>query len=231
MCSDTFTNGDMVTLTATASGGSSFGGWSGTGCGSGNPTTVTMSTDRTCTADFDPPAGTQTLDVLFTGMGTGMVVSSGGSGSINCTDGTGMCSDTFTNGDMVTLTATASGGSSFGGWSGTGCGSGNPTTVTMSTDRTCTADFDPPVQHQLDVTVTLIGGATGSVTSSPGSINCTSGTCGELFNQGTVVTLTAAPTAPSTFNGWTGDCSAAGTNLAAMVTMTAARSCTATFDP
>ena len=232
MCSDAFTNGDMVTLTATASGSSTFGGWSGTGCGSGNPTTVTMSTDRTCTADFDPPAGTQTLDVLFTGTGTGMVVSSGGSGSISCTDGTGMCSDTFTNGDMVTLTATASGSSTFGGWSGTGCGSGTaPTTVTMSTDRTCTADFDPPVQHQLDVTVTLSGGATGAVTSSPVGINCSSGTCNAMFNQGTTVTLTAAPMAPSTFAGWTGDCSAAGTNLAAMVTMNAAQSCTATFDP
>ena len=164
MCSDTFTDDDMVTLTATASGGSSFGGWSGTGCGSGNPTTVTMSTDRTCTADFDPPAGTQTLDVLFTGMGTGMVVSSGGSGSISCTDGTGMCSDTFTNGDMVTLTATASGGSSFGGWSGTGCGSGNPTTVTMSTDRTCTADFNPPAGTQtLDVLFTGMGTGDGGV--------------------------------------------------------------------
>ena len=172
-----------------------------------------------------------TLTVNFTGLGTGMVVSSGGSGSIGCTDGTGMCSDTFTTGDTVTLTATASGGSSFAAWSGLGCGSANPTTVQMSTDRTCTADFDPPVQHQLDVTVTLNGGATGTVTSSPAGINCSSGTCNAMFNQGTPVTLTAAPMAPSTFAGWTGDCSAAGTNLAAMVTMNAAQSCTATFDP
>ena len=99
----------------------------------------------------------------------------------------------------------------------------------MSTGRTCTATFDPPVQHQLDVTVTLTGGATGSVTSSPGSINCTSGTCSELFNQGTVVTLTAA--AGGTFGGWGGACAGAGMNVQAMVTMSMAQACTATFDP
>jgi hypothetical protein len=56
MCSDpTFTNGDVVTLTATASGSSTFGGWSGNGCGSGTaPTNVTMNSDLNCTATFDP---------------------------------------------------------------------------------------------------------------------------------------------------------------------------------
>ncbi len=102
----------------------------------------------------------------------------------------------------------------------------------MSTDRSCTATFDPPVQRQLDVTVTLSGmGAAGTVTSDTGNIDCPATSCTDMYIDGTVVTLTAAPTAPSTFNGWTGDCSAAGTNLAAMVTMTADRSCTATFDP
>ena len=157
--------------------------------------------------------------VSFAGGGTGTVVSV--PGSINCP---GTCIDTFTNGTVVALTPTGTGGSTFAGWTGTGCSN----SVTMSTDRSCTATFDPPVQHQLDVTVTLNGG-TGSVTSSPGSINCTSGTCGELFNQGTVVTLTA--TAAGTFGGWGGACAAAGTNVQAMVTMNMAQACTATFDP
>ena len=87
----------------------------------------------------------------------------------------------------------------------------------------------PPPQHQLDVTVTLNGGAMGSVTSSPGSINCATGTCDELFNQGTAVTLTA--TTGDTFGGWGGACAGAGTNPQVTVTMNTAQACTATFDP
>ena len=97
----------------------------------------------------------------------------------------------------------------------------------MDAPKSCTATFIQ--QHQLDVTVTLNGGAMGSVMSSPGTINCTTGTCGELFNQGQVVTLTAATS--DTFGGWGGACAGAGMNLQAMVTMNSAQTCTATFDP
>ena len=217
LCSDTFATGTPVALTPTPTGGSTFGGWTGTGCSNN----VTMSIDRNCTATFDAPAGTQTLTITVTGGGTGTVTSNPGSTDCPAT----LCSDTFATGTPVALTPTPTGGSTFGGWTGAGCSN----SVTMSTDRSCTATFDPPVQHQLDVMVTLNGGATGSVTSSPGSINCTSGTCGELFNQGTVVTLTAA--AGGTFGGWGGACAAAGMNVQAMVTMSMAQACTATFDP
>ena len=157
-CSDTFVNGTVVALTPTPTGGSTFAGWSGTGCSNN----VTMSTDRTCTATFDAPAVQQTLDIIVAGGGTGTVTSN--PGSINCP---GTCSDTFVNGTVVALTPTPTGGSTFAGWSGTGCSNN----VTMSTDRTCTATFDAPaVQQTLDIIVA--GSGTGTVTSNPGSINC-----------------------------------------------------------
>jgi hypothetical protein len=73
------------------------------------------------------------------------------------------------------------------------------------------------------LSVTLSGTGTGTVTSTPAGIDCGS-TCDALFDNETLVTLTATPAIGSFFAGWSGDC-----NTDGEVTMTAARSCTATF--
>jgi predicted carbohydrate-binding protein with CBM5 and CBM33 domain/uncharacterized protein (DUF2141 family) len=75
--------------------------------------------------------------------------------------------------------------------------------------------------------VTKGGAGTGTVTSSPGGISCGSA-CSASFASGTSVTLTATPAAGSTFAGWNGACS--GTAATCTVSMTAARSVTATFN-
>lgn len=75
------------------------------------------------------------------------------------------------------------------------------------------------------LTVTKSGTGTGTVTSSPAGIDC--GTdCSEVYNSGTVVTLTATPDAGSTFAGWSGDADCSD----GQVTMDAVRACTATFN-
>jgi carbohydrate binding protein with CBM6 domain/List-Bact-rpt repeat protein len=76
------------------------------------------------------------------------------------------------------------------------------------------------------LTVTKAGTGSGTVTSSPAGINCGSD-CSESYASGTSVTLTAVPGAGSTFAGWSGACSGTGS---CAVTMTAARSVTATFN-
>jgi uncharacterized repeat protein (TIGR02543 family) len=63
--------------------------------------------------------------------------------------------------------------------------------------------------------------------STPAGINCP-GDCDQLYNQGAMVTLTATPTPPSTFTGWSGNC--AGTSPTCTVTMDAAKTATATFN-
>ena len=75
------------------------------------------------------------------------------------------------------------------------------------------------------LSVTKAGTGTGTVTSSTDGINC-GATCSANFTSGTSVTLTAAAASGSTFTGWSGACT--GTSTCA-VSMTQARSVTATF--
>jgi Divergent InlB B-repeat domain len=70
------------------------------------------------------------------------------------------------------------------------------------------------------------GSAGGMVTSGPAGISCGS-SCSASFPNGAVVTLTAAPGPGARFRSWGGACSGASATCA--VTMTDARSVTATF--
>jgi hypothetical protein len=76
------------------------------------------------------------------------------------------------------------------------------------------------------LSVTQAGGGTGTVTSVPLAINCGS-SCSSSYLSGASVTLTAAAASGSTFGGWSGACTGTGP---CTVSMTAARSVTATFN-
>jgi len=83
---------------------------------------------------------------------------------------------------------------------------------------------------QPQVKVALAGTGTGTVTSSPGGINC-GATCTATFAPETSVTLTASPAAGSAFGGWTssnGACT--GTSNTCTLTVTSAPTITATFN-
>jgi hypothetical protein len=115
-----------MVLTAVAASGSTFTGWTGSGCASGM---VTLTGNMTCTATFN--LSSFTLTISKAGSGSGTVTATG----INCG---GDCSQSFTSGTLVALTATAAAGSAFSGWTGTGCGS----TITITRDFTCAATFN-----------------------------------------------------------------------------------------
>jgi CSLREA domain-containing protein len=83
--------------------------------------------------------------------------------------------------------------------------------------------FEGTVSSSFSLSVAAAG--PGTVTSSPAGISCP-GTCSAAYASGTTVTLTAAPASGATFGGWGGDCSGTGS---CVVTMSAARSVTATF--
>jgi cellulose 1,4-beta-cellobiosidase len=136
-CAASYTSGTVVTLTRTLASGSTFGGWSGACTGTGTTCTVTMSQARTVTATFNGPGGTFALTVSKAGAGSGTVTSS--TGGIDCGS---VCSASYTSGTTVTLTASVSGGSTFGGWSGCSSSSGSTCTVAMTQARTVTATFN-----------------------------------------------------------------------------------------
>jgi phospholipase C len=84
----------------------------------------------------------------------------------------------------------------------------------------------PPVTNTDQVSITLAGTGSGTVTSTPAGINCGS-VCSATFNDGTTVQLTATAPAGSTFAGWGGACS--GTQSCS-VTLKGATAITANFN-
>ncbi len=213
-CAENYTSGTSVTLTAAAATGSTFAGWSGACSGTGT-CTVSMTAARSVTATFNSVS--YALSVSKGGLGTGTVTSSPAGISCGST-----CSANYASGTSVTLTAAAAAGSTFAGWSGACSGTGT-CTVSMTAARSVTATFNT-VSYALSVSKS--GAGSGTVSSSPAGISCGS-TCSANYASGTSVTLTAAAAAGSTFAGWSGACSGTGN---CTVSMSAARSVTATFD-
>ncbi|MDF1522388.1 MAG: hypothetical protein P1P87_06150 [Trueperaceae bacterium] len=81
-----------------------------------------------------------------------------------------------------------------------------------------------------DLTVTLAGTGTGTVSSEPAGIDTGAGADTAAFDVNTQVTLTATPTGASTFDGFSGvTCEAGSTSSTCLVTLVADTDVTATF--
>ena len=227
-CSAAYTQGTVVTLTATPNGTDSFAGWSGVCSGTGS-CVVTMSQARSMIATFAPPVVTfaLTVDPATGNAGTGTVSGGGISCTITGTSKTGTCAQTPVSGTVVTLTASPAASNVFAGWGGPCTGTGQ-CTVTMSQAQTVTASF----LVTRPVTVDAASGNPGSGTITGGGLTCSivgsskSGTCTASHPSGTAVTLTATPIPGYDFAGWGGDCSGTGT---CQLTLTQARNVTAAF--
>ncbi|HBP88578.1 MAG TPA: hypothetical protein DD706_12865, partial [Nitrospiraceae bacterium] len=124
----------------------------------------------------------QTLAVTKSGTGSGTVSSN--PGGISCGND---CNESYANGTSVTLTAVATAGSTFAGWSGSGCTGTGTCTVSMTAVRAVTATF---TAMQETLTVTKAGTGSGTITSNPAGISC-GNDCTEGYANGTSVTLTA----------------------------------------
>jgi Divergent InlB B-repeat domain len=164
----------------------------------------------------------QTADLTVQKAGSGTVTSA--STDIDC--GT-KCNVSVPVGTIVELSATAASGYSFVGWSGSGisCSGTGTCALTLDVSSAVTATFSQNSAPQYDLAVTVAG--SGTVVSNPAGVNCP-GDCSGPYASGTVVTLTAAPATGFTFTGWSGSglsCS----GLTCPVTMSSARSVTATF--
>jgi hypothetical protein len=157
-----------------------------------------------------------TLAVTFAGTGSGSVQST--PTGVACTED---CAAEFTAGTLVTLTATAGPTATFVSWAGA-CSGAGACIVALDDDRAVTATF-AVLKH--DLTIVKTGSGAGTVTSTPGGLDCGS-LCLVSYTHGTTVTLAATPAISSTFVGWGGACSGVDP---CTVTMDAARSVTANF--
>ncbi len=139
-CSESLVDGSSVTLTAAPATGSTFTGWSGAGCSGTSTCTVIMSEARAVNAEFAvvPPVPPVLFNLAVSKSGTGGGTVTSSPAGINCGAD---CSESLVDGSSVTLTAKPTTGSSFVGWSGSGCSGTSTCTVIMSEARAVDAKF------------------------------------------------------------------------------------------
>ena len=222
-CSFAFADNAVVTLTGTPASGTAPVVWSG--CETvtvEKKCKVTMSAAKSVTATFDLLQ--RELKVTKAGTGTGTVTSS--PAGINCG---ATCSASYTNGTVVTLSAVSGPNTLPVVWSGCGkiveVSGEKKCEVTMTAARAITATFK---LNQVALTVTKNGTSTGTVKSTPAGIEC-GAKCTANFDEGSTVTLIGTP-GPSTEPAqWTG-CTSVDAEDKCLVTMSAAKGVTATFN-
>jgi uncharacterized repeat protein (TIGR02543 family) len=149
----TYTEGTVVTLTASPSVGYVFTGWSGDASGTSSSTTVTMNSNKNVIANFS--LITYTLSTSSNPVAGGTVTGSG----------------TYNAGYLANLTATANSGYVFTGWSGDASGTSSSTTVTMNSNKNVTANF-ALITYTLSTSANPVAGGTvtGSGTYNAGSL-------------------------------------------------------------
>lgn len=136
-CGEAYAPGTIVTLTAMPDAGTTFVGWTGGGCTGTDTCVVTMNGDTLIEAAFARQQFTVT--VTPNGNGTGTVTST--PAGIDCG---ATCSMNIDYPTMVTLTAAATNGSTFAGWSGGGCSGTGSCVQIMTASSTVTARFTCP---------------------------------------------------------------------------------------
>ena len=182
---NTYAHGTEVTLTAEPDIYYVFDSWTGDVTDAHSATTtIIMDDDQTVTASFSQCFYTLTMAVNDEQMGDITLPATGiGDSEKAC-------------GSDVTITATPEVGYFFTGWTGdVEDSSAATTTVTMDGDKTVTANFT-------DIAYTL-----NVQSPSNGTISLKPTSTGNIYGEGTVVTVTASPAPDShyLFSEWTGD--------------------------
>jgi len=171
-----------------------------------------------------PPVTTDPqLTVKIAGNGKGSVVSS--PTGINCSTGT--CNYNFPTTTSINLTATPDNNSTFDGWNDSSCASQFQLTPS---GKTCTVTFSPQIvtPTKAILTVAVVNGAGGTVTSSDSVISCPS-VCSATYDKDATTTLTPIASTGYKFESWSADCAAGGANDIITVTVDQNKTCLVTF--
>lgn len=200
-CSAMLDAGTSVTLHAVGASGYNFAGWTLPSCTGTGDCTFTIDADTHVDATFTD--GRVVVGVAHTGDGTGAVRSD--VGSIDCGSS---CSDLYTPGTHVVLTAVPAQGTDFTAW--TNCPT-TPTSDTCAFDVPASGTTLPTISaaftlQRFTVTVHRSGTGNGTIASAMPVISCGTGAGCMAANvgYGTAITLMATPLGDSTFGGWSG---------------------------
>jgi len=210
-CSVLRTHGSTMTLTATPAAGSAFAGWGGACSGTGTCSVLVTSATA--------------VSATFTLTHQRLAVTRSGSGTVSSTPAAIACGSTCSAlvplDGTLTLSAAPAAEYAFTGWGGA-CTGTDDCTLAMSAARSASATF---TRSHYTLALTLGGTGAGRVASTPEGVDC-GASCRTSLPIGTVLSLTPTPTEGSVFAGWSGACTGTG---ACSVTLSAARSVTATF--
>jgi alpha-tubulin suppressor-like RCC1 family protein len=237
-CVSSAPNGATVTLTADVPAGSLLASW--TGCTSVSADkrtcTVSMTSAKTVTATYQKTGYVLTAKTAaLYGAVQGTITSSGTDPAIACLANTGTCGGTAPNGATVTLTADVPAGSVIGSWTGCGTASADKRTctVSMTSAKTVTANYQKAGYVLTAKTAGLYGATQGTITSTGTDpvIACVAntGTCSGTAANGATVTLTADVPAGSLLASWTGCNTVSADKLTCTVTMTGAKTVTVNY--
>jgi len=219
-CAAPFPEGETVVLTGAPGANTAAVQWAGcTKLNLENQCFVTMSAAKAITATFNLLE--RPLTVNKEGGGTGTVTSS--PAGIDCG---GTCSASFVKDSEVTLTGTPGAKTLPPDWTDCDSVEEDKCHVTMGKARSVTVRFD---LSEYQLTVKKAGAGTGTVTSVPADIDC-GATCAASFKTSSLVTLTGAPGANTdSVVQWSGCDSVDGAGKC-LVTISADRTVTATFN-
>ncbi len=143
-CSESYDVNTTINLQAEASGTSIFKGWSGDCSGTIPIVALTMNKSKSCIATFDEVANSYELIVSKMGTGRGTVRAKNTVEtmfSLKCDATCTTSSNFYPVNSKVALSAQASGGSQFIGWSGCRDKTTPSITVTMDSEKNCVAIF------------------------------------------------------------------------------------------
>jgi len=205
----TYSAGQQISINAIADSGYSFSFWSAK---PSNQVTFGNSNSASTTATIN---GNATITATFTQNSYALSAITVGSGSVSKSPNQA----SYLYGTIVNLTAAPAAGWSFSSWIGDLTGSANPATVIVTKDMSVTATFT-------QITYQVTFSTSGSGTVSPSGV--------QTYAAGSMVSITASPSAGYSFASWTaspsssvtfGNANAASTNA----TISGNATITATF--
>ncbi len=198
--------GSNITITATPDVGYGWKSWTGTSADSTNPSTVTINSDKNIAVTFEERYLVMINNQI---LNAAQLNVTGGTVSANPAPGS---DERYTKNSITMLTAVPAAGYRFGNWSGDVSDTVTAVSVIMNNNKTISANFIRI--YNLTTSVNINAG---------GTVSPTQGT----YDTGSVITITATPSAGYRFGSWSGD--ASGNTASTKVTFDGDKTVTANF--